>query len=159
MRYREWKSRERGERCGEWKMRDKKLWVSFVPILFVFCGGEGGCERGYIIPNNKNFHPRKLSFPRKRLWYDARMSSSTFQVESPEVRSHGTLTIGISFPHSCFIWESKILIGLGLKERFFFTCTKSDSRMWLGSGMLWILTKGGGKASSYTIGPILLRIW
>ena len=126
-------------------------------------------EWGYIIPNYKNFHPRKFSLPGKRLGYVVRISSSISQVESPEVRSHKSLTISISFSRSCFFVESMILIGLTSKERFSFTRTKSDSRMWLGSGtyflswdtwkMLWILANGDGKASSYATGPILLRIW
>jgi len=38
---------------------------------------------------------------------DARISSSISQVESPEMRSHNTFTIGILLPQSCFTRESK----------------------------------------------------
>jgi len=152
--------REEGESYGE--VRRERKWKGGVLCGHLYGGGVFSypfcvCGWGYIIPNYKNFYPRKFSLQRKRFGYVARMSSSISQAESPEVRSHMTLTISISFPRSCFIWESKILIGITSKERFSFTCTECDSRMWLGSGtyflswdtwkMLWILGKGGGKGS------------
>jgi len=38
-------------------MRDKKLWVSFVPILFVFCGGGAPVT---LSPTTKNFILKNL---------------------------------------------------------------------------------------------------
>ena len=89
--------REGGESYGE-VGRERKCWVGdFVLILTCVCWG------GYIIPNYKNFCPKKFILLRKMLGYDARMSSSIFHVESPKVRSHRTLTTSISFSRSCFL--------------------------------------------------------
>ena len=99
-----------------------------------------------------------MNLPRKRLGYDARISSSISQVESLKMRSHNTFTIGILLPRSCFTCESKILIGFTSNDRFSFTWMESDSRIWLGSStyflcrdtwkILGMLAKGGGKAIS-----------
>ena len=97
----------------------------------------------------------KMNIPRKRLGYDARISSSISQVESRDMRSHNTFTMGILLPRSCLTCESKILIDFTSNDRFSFTWIESNSRMWLGSGtyflswdtwkILWMLTKGLGK--------------
>ena len=79
-----------------------------------------------------------MNLPRKRLGYDARISSSISQVESPEMRSHNTFTMGILLARSCFTYESKILIGFTSNEKFSLTWMESDSRMWLGSGTYFL---------------------
>ena len=66
------------------------------------------------------FSSSKMNLPIQRLWYDARISSSIFQVESPEMRSHNTFTMEILLPRSCFTCESKILIGFTSNNNFFF---------------------------------------
>jgi len=47
----------------------------------------------------------KMNLPIKRLGYDAHISSSISQVESPDMRSHNSFTMGI-LPRSCFTCES-----------------------------------------------------
>ena len=109
--------------------------------------GAGGC-RGLLFCFLKKvllhylqlqkFSSLKMNLPIKRLGYDARISSSFSQVESLEMRSHHTFTMGILFPRSCFTCESKILIGYTSNDKFSFTWIKSDSRMWLGSGTYFL---------------------
>jgi len=62
-----WKSEERE------REREKALGV----FLFLSSFQEGG----YIIPNYKNFRPRKFSLPKNRLGYDDRMCFSISQVK------------------------------------------------------------------------------
>ena len=100
-----------------------------------YCGGKN-VSVGFLKKDTllhylqlQKFSSSKMNLPIQILGYDARISSSISQVESPDMRSHNTFTMGILLPRSCFTCESKIMIDFTSNDKFSFTWKESNSRM------------------------------